>query len=211
MQNSTFSLKAVLSYAFATSVKEWKKIIGISLIWGLICAVVYLLIFGSFLSIKQNSFLALLIPIALGAAVFPIYLGTIHYFLDLHDNPANTSYRTLFSYYNRDVLPYFKINIFVALATILAGICLIIPGIYVHYMLSFVFLIAAEYSVSTREAFRYSARLTKNVKLKLFLLEIICGIIQTIVTFTIIGYFVVGAFNLLAMIHAYRTLQSNNH
>lgn len=148
-----------------------------------------------------------LISLILGVGVsFLISMGETAFFLRAHTKPESVSIKDLWHPH-----PFWK---FVG-ASLLAGlmilaglILLIVPGIIVGLMVSFVGYIVIDEKLGPINAVKRSMALTKGSRWKLFQLAL-ATIVLNVLGFLalLVGLFVTIPVSFIAMVHAYRTLK----
>jgi uncharacterized membrane protein len=160
---------------------------------------------------KMNGDVAALIfglaSMVLGIGVsFLISMGETAFFLRAHDKPESVSLKDLWHPH-----PYWKFlgTSLLAGLMILGGlILLIVPGIIVGLMVTFVGYIVIEEKLGPIDAIKRSMALTKGSRWKLFQLSLALLLLNILgLLALLVGLFVTIPVSFIAMVHAYRALK----
>ena len=133
-------------------------------------------------------------------------MGLIAFLLKAHDNPESVSFMDF--WHPQTLLNYLGASILVGILVFVGFVLLIVPGVIAMLMLIFTLYLVIDRNMGPIVAMKESARITKGYRMKLL------GLVLTMVGLNIVGLLclVVGLLvsmpvSMLALVHAYRTLE----
>lgn len=148
-----------------------------------------------------------LVSLVLGIGVsFLVSMGETSFFLRAHDEPAKVCLKDL--WHPRPFWKFLGTSLLAGLMILLGLVLLIVPGIIVGLMLTFVGYIVIEEKLSPIAAIKRSVALTKGSLWKLFQLSLALLLLNILgLLALLVGLFVTIPVSFIAMVHAYRTLK----
>jgi uncharacterized membrane protein len=134
-----------------------------------------------------------------------IEMGINRFYLKAHDDVESVSLRDLKAFH--PFKKYFLARLLAGVVVLAGFLLLVIPGIILSLLLSFVALIVIDKQLDPIDALKESARITKGNLLKLLLLSFLILLINILgLLVLVVGLLVTTPISILAMVHAYRTL-----
>lgn len=134
-----------------------------------------------------------------------ISMGRTAFYLRAHDSVGSVELSDF--WHPRPYIKFLGASVLVGAATVVGLILLIVPGIFIGIIFSFVLYIVIEKELSPIKAMKESARMTKGNRWALLRLGIaVLGINIIGVLLVLVGLLATLPISALAIIHAYRTL-----
>jgi uncharacterized membrane protein len=151
-------------------------------------------------------FLAAIVGFVLSFAIGTlIEMGMNRFYLKAHDDVASVSLHDLKKFH--PFRKYFLARLLAGVAVLAGFLLLIIPGIILSLLFSFVAFIVIDKELSPIDALKESVRITKGNLLKLLLLSLLILLINILgLLVLVVGLLVTTPISILAMVHAYRVL-----
>lgn len=151
------------------------------------------------------------VVVTLALAVLSAILGTLiemgmnAFYLRAHDAPNEVRLANLRAPY--PFVKYFFTKLLAGLLVFAGFLLLIIPGIILALLFSFVAFIVMDKHLGPVDALRESVRLTKRNLLKIFLLSLTIAVLNILgLIALVVGLVVTIPVSVLAFVHAYRVL-----
>lgn len=150
-----------------------------------------------------------LLSLVIGVGVsFLISMGETAFFLRAHNEAGHLSLKDL--WHPRPFWKFVGASLLAGLMILGGLILLIVPGIIVGLMVSFVGYIVIEEKLGPIDAIKRSMALTKGSRFKLFQLALATILLNILGFFALlVGLFVTIPISFIAMVHAYRTLKGD--
>lgn len=148
-----------------------------------------------------------LVSMVLGIGVsFLISMGETAFFLRAHDTPESVSLKDL--WHPRPYWKFLGTSLLAGLMIFGGLILLIVPGIIVGLMVTFVGYIVIEEKLGPINAIKRSMALTKGNRWKLFQLSLVLLLLNILgLLALLVGLFITIPVSFIAMVHAYRALK----
>jgi uncharacterized membrane protein len=213
MTMQTLSVRDSISFGWRTfKARPW-LFIGVTLLLLAIALVINmveeLVVQGADLAFGPQAvmagIMAFIASAASVAASMLLELGRTVFFLRSHDRVESVTVRDL--WHPAHFWSYLGTTLLFSVVVLVGFILLIVPGIILGIMFGFAAYIVADKGLKPIEAFKESARLTEGNRWNLFRLGLaLLGINILGALALLVGLFVSLPISVLAMVHAYRTL-----
>lgn len=210
MNTLTLSVKECLTFGWQTFKSRPWIFVGAFLIVAVANGIVNVVaggIEGTADVIGGMGLVLLYIVSIVGSTILTTYIGmgTTNFILRAHDE--TTSVRTNDLIRVHPFITYLAAELLTGIAVLIGLILLIVPGIILAIALSFAPYLVIDKRLGAIAALKESIRLTRGNRWKLFLLMLaICGLNIVGALALLVGLFVSVPVSMLAIAHAYRTL-----
>lgn len=199
------SVRECLSFGWHTFAKRPWFFIGV-----VVLVVIITSILTSFTDAYQTGALSFSLVLAVVAVNILIEMGLVSFALKAHTDVEKTVFRDL--WHPTSFWKYVGTKILVAFVVLVGLVLLIIPGIIAALALLFSTYLVIDRDLGPIEAMKESLRITKGNRWKLLLLVLSIVLINILgVLALIVGLLVSIPVSLLAIVHAYRTLEHQEH
>ena len=198
---STLSVRESIRFGWGTFKKRPWFFIGIVVLVVIISSVL-----TSIANAYQTGAFSFLLVLAVLAANILIEMGLVSFALKAHDDAEEVSFQDL--WHPMSFWKYVGMKFLVTLVVLIGLILLINPGIIAALALLFATYLVIDRGLGPIEAMKESLRITKGNRWKLFLLVLAIVLINIVgVLALVVGLLVSVPVSLLAVVHAYRTLE----
>jgi uncharacterized membrane protein len=171
--------------------------------------VIFLLVSYLIGDYARQSDLALKIAMGVASIIAAVFLdmGATAFVIAAHDEPETTTLGALL--HTDDFVPY--LGVLIAYGVLVFGglLLLIVPGIIAVTALGFAKFFVIDKHLSVADALRASARITRGHRFEVFVLLSVLAVINIVGALMFgVGTIVTMPITMLAMAHAYRTLET---
>ena len=205
MNNKKFSIDEALGFGWRKMTENLGFFIVLLLISFLIS-----FFFSSFASLFEDKLPSLSLIFNIGSILFSVFMTIVYIRIALNifdgdrgklEDILSLSLPLFFKFLLANVLYYLIVA---------AGLLLfIIPGFYFMIKYQFVLSLIVDKGMDVVPAFNMSSEMTKGIKWRLFLFDLLIGLISLIgMLLVFVGFLVAFPIVLVASIHVYRTLFS---